>query len=430
MIHQKNWMEAPKSCDTFVALPPATGNGCVVFGKNSDRPGNEVQELVYKPAAKYDPGTKLQCTYIEIDQAPSTYGVVLSKPAWMWGAEMGANEKGVCIGNEAVWTKLNSDDDLVERLLGMDLLRLGLERGSNARESVEVITSLLEKHGQGGSCVEGGDWSYHNSFIIADSTEAWVLETASQLWAAEKITEGVRNISNQLTITTKFDLSSENLLEKATEAGLYKPSDGPFNFAKVLDVSSLDFRNDRFCNGSKLLKQLSSNGTFGVADMMKILRDEDSGINMGSGTCGSQVSLLPKNTAAASVIPCCHWFTATPSPDVSFFKPFVFGPSSSVGSLTMSPDYGEKDPRIVKPRFKSKVDRRHELYKYHEKLCSLLVRDEAKANKIVKNLKELESNCIGDMEEILKNFDEASFVKVSNLFEHMCSLEMNFYKDT
>jgi hypothetical protein len=41
----------------------------------------------------------------------------------MWGAEMGANEKGVVIGNEAVWTKLNSEDDLVERLLGMDLLR-------------------------------------------------------------------------------------------------------------------------------------------------------------------------------------------------------------------------------------------------------------------------------------------------------------------
>lgn len=65
----------------------------------------------------------LQCTYIEIDQVPSTYAVVLSKPAWMWGAEIGANEKGVCIGNEAVWTKLNGEDDLVERLLGMDLLR-------------------------------------------------------------------------------------------------------------------------------------------------------------------------------------------------------------------------------------------------------------------------------------------------------------------
>ena len=63
------------------------------------------------------------CTYIEIDQAPKTHAVILSKPAWMWGAEMGANEHGVCIGNEAVWTKLNSDDDLTERLLGMDMVR-------------------------------------------------------------------------------------------------------------------------------------------------------------------------------------------------------------------------------------------------------------------------------------------------------------------
>ena len=33
----------------------------------------------------------LQCTYIEIEQAAETLAVVLSKPAWMWGAEMGAN---------------------------------------------------------------------------------------------------------------------------------------------------------------------------------------------------------------------------------------------------------------------------------------------------------------------------------------------------
>jgi len=34
-------------------------------------------------------------------------------------------------------------------LLGMDLLRLGLERGKTAQEAVNVITSLLEEHGQG-----------------------------------------------------------------------------------------------------------------------------------------------------------------------------------------------------------------------------------------------------------------------------------------
>lgn len=48
------------SCDTFVALPPATANGCVIFGKNSDRPSEEVQEVVYCAAADYADGTNVQ----------------------------------------------------------------------------------------------------------------------------------------------------------------------------------------------------------------------------------------------------------------------------------------------------------------------------------------------------------------------------------
>lgn len=43
----------------------------------------------------------------------------------MWGAEMGANECGVVIGNEAVYPNDNEGDHdpHVKRLLGMDLLR-------------------------------------------------------------------------------------------------------------------------------------------------------------------------------------------------------------------------------------------------------------------------------------------------------------------
>ena len=53
-----------------------------------------------------------------------TVEVVLSKPAWLWGAEMGVNECGVAIGNEAVWNRLSCPQyDSVPRLLGMDLVR-------------------------------------------------------------------------------------------------------------------------------------------------------------------------------------------------------------------------------------------------------------------------------------------------------------------
>ena len=158
---------------------------------------------------------------------------------------------------------------------------------------------------------------------------------------------------------------------------------------------------------------------------MKVLRDDDSGINMGSGTTGSQVSIL---FPAASAAPCCHWLTATVDPSTSMFKPFIFGANSSIGKYTVAPDFGDTDPRKVKPRFKKSVDRRHELYKGHETFASLLRRGDSKGQMIQKNLQELENNCIGDVDEILKNYDEHSYSKVANLFEHMCEIEMNFYK--
>lgn len=50
----------PSSCDTFVALPPSTEKHRVIFGKNSDRPCDEVQEVVYFPARDYDAGEKVE----------------------------------------------------------------------------------------------------------------------------------------------------------------------------------------------------------------------------------------------------------------------------------------------------------------------------------------------------------------------------------
>jgi len=81
-------------CDTFVALSDATLGREVIFGKNSDRPKGEIQDIVVFPAQNYSSRAVVQCSYLQIPQAKQTFAVVLSKPRWMWGAEMGGKRTG------------------------------------------------------------------------------------------------------------------------------------------------------------------------------------------------------------------------------------------------------------------------------------------------------------------------------------------------
>ena len=180
-------------CDTLVSL---TSDG-VLFAKNSDRDPNEAQVVRWFGAAEHEPGD-VRCTWLSVPQVARTNAVVLSQPWWMWGAEMGANEYGVVIGNEAVFTNQPLGEPA---LLGMDLLRLALERAATASDAVAVIVDLLERHGQGGPCShERPGFSYHNSFLVADPTGAIVLETAGVHWATEDVTGRGRSISNGLSI--------------------------------------------------------------------------------------------------------------------------------------------------------------------------------------------------------------------------------------
>ncbi|XP_002740786.1 secernin-2-like [Saccoglossus kowalevskii] len=417
----------PKSCDTFVALPPATADGNVIFGKNSDRPCEEVQQVIHIPATSHKAGSKLQCTYIEIEQVPHTHSVILSSPSWLWGAEMGANEYGVCIGNEAVWTKLNGPNDRKEQLLGMDFVRLGLERGQTAKEAMDVITSLLEKYGQGGQCNEDsdGDWCYHNSFLIADCKEAWVLETAGQLWAAEHITEGIRNISNGLTIRTKIDAMSDGLKEHAQSKGFWN-GEGDFDFALAYSSDSDGKTVDdcsRYTAGKRLLS--ANLGSIKAQTMFNILRDTDSGICMEGSflSTGSQVSIL---SPPGSTSPCCHWFTATPNPSQSVFKPFIFCKGVKFPEYTVSPNFGDQDPVKVKPRFQKKVDRRHELWKAHEYARKLLDEGKAEGDDLWKTMRELEEQCIEGVDEFLKG-GEVDESEVEELFLDCIEAEIKFY---
>lgn len=186
-------------CDCLCALGAAT-DGSTLFAKNSDRPEGEAQAVEWHPPRREVTTTT---TYLTIDGHPTpTVGFVGSRPTWMWGVEHGVNEAGVAVGNETIFTTLDPRS-APDALVGMDLARLALERATTAAEAVEVITELLERHGQGGSGHRDGHRPYWSSFLVADPARAWAVETSGTTWEAEPV-ERTRAISNRTTIAS-FD---------------------------------------------------------------------------------------------------------------------------------------------------------------------------------------------------------------------------------
>jgi secernin len=193
-------------CDTFVALPSATAGKSVIFAKSADCEVNEANALVRIPGKKHLPGEAVRVTHLVIPQTQETYEVILTKAFWTYGCEIGINEFGLAMGEEAVYTREAGQEDR-DGIIGPDLMRLALERARNCREAIEVMTTLLEQFGQGGSAELKGNSHFDSSFLLSDTREAYILETAGRQWAVKQI-DSVGSISNLLLIGSDWDDSS------------------------------------------------------------------------------------------------------------------------------------------------------------------------------------------------------------------------------
>ncbi|MBI5116788.1 C69 family dipeptidase [Candidatus Poribacteria bacterium] len=295
-------------CDTLVALGSATADGSVILGKNSDRPADESQPLSQIPRLTHKRGASLKCQYVEIPQVEETLALIGSRPYWLWGFEHGMNECGVAIGNEAVFTKETLSDS---GLLGMDLVRLGLERGRTARQALDVMTRLLEEFGQGGSAFEHYQWQYSNSFIIADPREAYILETSGSQYAWKKVSETAR-ISNHIAIVADWDALSPDACEHAVMNGWWHGAASErFNFSaayRSIEAVPPQISEERLRQSGKLLGEQS--GQISPHSMMRILRNHyesetvfTPGRDPSDGKCYSIcMHADPVGTTAASIV--------------------------------------------------------------------------------------------------------------------------------
>jgi secernin len=193
-------------CDTLCVRT----NGAMLFAKNSDRHPDEAQVVEWH--ARRVAGAALRTQYLAIAD-PGAHAFLGSRPTWLWGVEHGVNEHGVAIGNEKIWT-VDRPREQPSALLGMDLVRLGLERARSADEALTVLTTLLERHGQGGSGEPHRDEPYFSSFLLADPDGGFVVETSNRTWAARPVGDGAA-ISNRISLTTDWTRASANV---ATDA--------------------------------------------------------------------------------------------------------------------------------------------------------------------------------------------------------------------
>ncbi len=324
-------------CDTFVARGEATSDGAMIFGKNSDREPNEAQVLEFHARRRNGAGESVRLTYLTIPQVAETRAVLLSRPFWMWGAEIGANEDGVVIGNEAVWTKMPLSRK--PGITGMDMLRLALERSGTAAQALETIASLLSDYGQGGICgYQDKRMTYHNSFLIADPRDAWVLETAGPLWAARKVQE-TASISNGLSIGEDIDLVHPDLIDTARRKGWLKKGE-TFHFSRCYsDWFYTTFSACRRRRRRSLDLLQEKKGKVDASAAMAILRDHEAadyrpdGHFLGSRICahaGNTLARKSTQTTASLVARLAPagfelWATGTAAPCTSVFKPVWFG---------------------------------------------------------------------------------------------------------
>lgn len=323
-------------CDSFVALGGATLSGHVIYAKNSDRERNEAQFLEIVAGTEHPADSITRATYVTLPQARRTATVLLSRPFWTWGAEMGTNEHGVVIGNQA----MHSHIPAVRRpaLIGMDLVRLGLERSDSAASALDVIVGLLAQHGQGGNCALHGRLYYHNGFIIADRSEAYVLETLGKWWMVERIASS-RSLSNAFSIGTSAASVSPALHEHALANG-WRREDGKVDYAsRLIDPArdAVTFGTGRCARGTELLSR--HDGRLTPALMMSILRDHGASSDAnphwhptddrGRTICMHAGAALRRGQTTGSLVAelrieaILHWVTGTAAPCTSIFKPLL-----------------------------------------------------------------------------------------------------------
>lgn len=232
------------ACTNLIVGRRASADGSVMITYNADDYGS-YGYLHFYPAGHHAPGTMRKLydyetnNYLgEIPEAEYTYGVI---------GQM--NDQQLAI----METTFGGREELTDTTGLLDygsLMYLTLQRARNAREAIDVWTSLVETYGYR---------SEGESITMADPQEVWVLEMIGRgpghkgaVWVARRLPEDcITAHANQARIT-QFPLNdkenclySKDVIKLARERGYFSGKDADFSFRNAYAPN--DFSARRIC---------------------------------------------------------------------------------------------------------------------------------------------------------------------------------------
>ncbi len=287
------------ACTNILVTKGASKDASVIIAYSVD--GEFHPRLEHAPAADHKPGEPCELkgwdgvVRLRIPQVAHTYafsGIM--------------NEHQLAIGE----TTFDGRAELQNGKGGLeywDLMDLALQRARTAREAIRVMTSLVAEFGYA---------STGESFSIADTKEAWILEMIGPgeggkgaHWVALRVPDGMISAHANRSRIGGFPLNdpenclySPEVIAFATQKGYFNPkTDGPFRFCEAYcpataqelrytesrvwsifrrAAPSLDLSLD-YCHGIQGAKPyplwIKADRKLGVQDVMALMRDHYEG---------------------------------------------------------------------------------------------------------------------------------------------------------
>jgi len=219
---------ADDDCSSFLVTKGASKDGSVLITYTCD--GEFLPHLEYIPAQDHKPGEFIEILGRDgklkgkIAQVPHTYAVVGLM-----------NEYQLAIGETTFGGRreLRNPEGFLHYFT---LMKLALQRAKTAREAIKVMASLVEEYGYASS---------GESFSIADTKEAWIMEMIGPgpggkgaNWVALRIPDGYISAHANMSRIGEFPLNdpenclySKDVISFAEKKGYYdKKSRKPFSF--------------------------------------------------------------------------------------------------------------------------------------------------------------------------------------------------------